>query len=231
MKNSIFIVIIFAAFLSSCTQYQKNQIELNKAYELSDNNNSEKDLQEALRIYRGVIDQQVYAQKRMSSVYKLLGDRSFAMEQFAYAVKYYSEALKITPTNINLHYQLGLSYANLYESTTDTEQRAIFLDNAEKEVFYAVDKDGENPKYLATLASIIGIYKNDPAQAMAYITKSLGFDATNIQYLFLLARLQYQLENYDASIDTYNKIIALSADSYNTRKNAEDNIRQIKQIR
>ncbi len=231
MKNRILIIIVFAIFMSSCTQYQKNQLELNKAYELSDHNNSEEDLREALKIYSSIIDQQVYAQKRMSYVYTILGDRSFANEQYAYAAKYYSEALKITPTNVNIHYRLGLSYANLYESTMDNEQRSKFLDNAEKEVVYALSKHEDNQRYLATLATIIGIYKDDPAKGLEYITKALSIDATNIEYLFILARLQYQLENYNASIDTYNRIIALSPDSYSTRQNAENNIRQIREIR
>ncbi len=231
MKIRILIIIILIGFVASCTRYQKNQMELNKAYELSDNNNSEEDLKKALQIYRSVIDQQVYAQKRIGSVYRLLADRSFAMEQYGYAAKYYLEALKITPTNINLHYQLGLTYANLYESTTDVEQRAKFLENAEREIAYAVNKDEENSRYLATFATVIGIYKNQPAEAITYITKALGFNATNVEYLFILARLQYQLENYSDSIDTYNRIIALSADSYNTRQNAEANIKLIRQIR
>ncbi len=225
------IIIIFATLLTSCTQYQKNQIELNKAYELSDNDNSEEDLRQALKIYSSVIDQQVYAQKRMSSVYRILGDRSFAMEQYGYAAKYYSEALKITPTNIEIHYQLGLTYANLYESTTDSEQRAKFLESAEKEVAYSLSKYDDNPKYLATFSTIVGIYKDEPERALTYITKALSIEPTNIQYLFILARLQYQLENYSASINTYERIITLSPDSYNTRQHAEANIKQIREIR
>lgn len=233
MKNITIIIfaIIFTILLTSCTQYQKNQMELNKAYELSDNDNSDEDLRKALKIYGSIIDQQVYAQKRMSSVYTLLGDRSFAMEQYSYAANYYSEALKITPTNIAIHYKLGLSYANLYESTMDNEQRARFLENAEKEVAYALSKMDDNPRYLATYATIIGIHKNEPSDALRYITKALSIDATNIEYLFVLARLQYQLENYLASIDTYERIIALSKDSYNTRQYAEANIRQIREMR
>lgn len=231
MKKKILIISILAFFVVSCTQHQKNKMEMNKAYDLSVDAETEEDLQEALKIYGGIIDQKIYAQKRMGFVYRLLGDRSLAMEQYGYAAKYFTEALKITPTNPSLHYGLGISYANLYESSTDDDQRKGFLKKSENSLKYALEKDSENPNYYAALATVVGIYKGNYDEAMKYITRALNYGANNIEYLFILARLQYQLESYNDSINTYNLIVDLSPDSYSTRQNAENNIKQIMQIR
>ncbi len=95
--NKLYIVtIIFISSLItfSCTQVQKNKMELDKAYDLSVDAQSEKELLEALKIYDSIINQKIYAQERMGVVYRLLGDRSLANEQYGYAAKYFTEAFK-----------------------------------------------------------------------------------------------------------------------------------------
>ena len=230
MKIKTIKIFALIIFMASCTQHQKNKMNLDKAYDLSVEAETEEQLQEALKIYGGIIEQKIYAQKRMAVVYHLLADRSLAMEQYGYAAKYFTEALKITPTKTSLHYGLGISYANLYESSTDENQKKNFLAKAESSLKYSIEKDSENPNYYAALATVVGIYKGDYNEAMKYITKALSYNANNVEFLFILARLQYQLENYNDSINTYNLIIKLSPDSYNTRQNAENNIKQIMQL-
>ncbi len=232
MKMPIIVIVFISTLITlSCTQVQKNKIALDKAYDLSVDAQTEEQLLQALKIYDSIINQKIYAQERMAVVYRLLGDRSLANEQYGYAAKYFTEALKITPNSVALHYWLGISYGNLYESATDINQKANFLQNAESNLRYAVQKDGENPNYYAALATVIGVYKGEYKEALGYILEALNSEPNNIEYLFILARIQYQLEDYNASINTYQIITDLSPDSYSTRENAQNNIKQILQIR
>lgn len=227
LTTLLFITLLF----TSCSEYSKNQRTLNKAFDLYTNAEDNKDLEEAARMYSSVINQKIYASERLAVVYRILGDRSLQSEQFGFAAKYYTEALKITPAKTSVHYGLGLAYANLYETSADANQKREFLVRAEEEIRYAVSKDAENPNYHATLATILGVYKGDTKAALDEISLALRYNPDNIEYIFLLARLEYDASDFEKSIRAYRRIIELSGDSYNTRKTAEENIAKINSMR
>lgn len=225
----IYILILFSVFSLSCGRGFKNKQELNKAYSLYEkgkNEDDDKALQDAGKKYQEIINQKIYAQDRLASVYRALAERSLAKTQYGYAAQYFAEGLKILPNSAYLRYGLGISYANLIESSDTEEKKKDFIERAYNNIKFAVEKDPENANYNAAYASILTAHLNRPKEALPHIEKALSVYGNNIDYLFVLARVQYEIGENEASANTYRNIIALSGDE-RVRKQAEDNIKRL----
>lgn len=231
LKALIFLFSIFLliSFLVSCSKGFKNKQQLNNAYSLYEkgkNKDDDEALLEAAKIYQEVINQKVYSQERLAAIYRTLAERSLAKSQFGYAAKYFSEALKILPNSPYLRYGLGLSYANLSESADNDAQKKDFLSKAENNIRFAISKDSNNPNYHAALASLLGVHQNKYQEALSSIDTALRIKNDNVDFLFILARIQYGLGNYQKSIEAYRRIVSLS-DEPRVREQANANIQSL----
>lgn len=225
----ISLLVFSCFFLMSCNQVFKNRFNLNRAYNLYEkgkNADDDKALLDVTDTYNDIINQKIYAQDRLGAVYRVLAERSLAKKQYAYSAKYFTEALKILPNSPYLRYGLGLSYANLAESADNEAQKTNFLARAESNIQFAINKDPNNPNYYAALSSLRGIQQNYYEEALGLINKSLETDPNNIDYLFILARIQYSLGNGKESIEAYRKIVNLAKEN-NIKQTALNNINQI----
>ena len=222
-------IIILTIFFISCNQVFKNRYNLNKAYSLYEkgkNKDDDEALLEITKTYNDIINQKIYAQDRLAAVYRTLGERSLAKSQYGYSAKYFSEALKILPNSPYLRYGLGISYSYLADSADTEEKKNDFINRAENNINFAIGKDANNPNYYAALASLKGIHQNHYEEALELINKAIALSPENIDYLFLLARLQYSLGNRDRAVEVYRRITNLS-DSSMVKQRALDNINQI----
>ena len=229
MKKNYKIIIIFVTILCSCNQVFKNRYNLNKAYTLYEKGKNEDDDKALLEItgtYNDIINQKIYAQDRLAAVYRLLGERSLAKAQYGYSAKYFSEALKILPNSPYLRYGLGISYSYLVESADTENKKKDFIERAENNINFAISKDASNPNYYAALASLKGIRQNYYKEALELINKAIKLSPNNEDYLFVLARLQYNVGNKDGAVEVYRKISNLT-ESTAVRQRALDNINQI----
>lgn len=230
-KASIFLFLIFflISFLISCSEGLKNKQQLSKAYSLYEKGKNKDDdtaLLEAGKIYQKLINQKIYSQERLAAVYRTLAERSLAKNQFGYSAKYFSEALKILPNSPYLRYGLGLSYANLSESADTAAQKKDFLDKAENNIRFAISKDNNNQNYHAALASLLGIHQNKYQEALKSIDTALKIQNDNVDFLFILARIQFGLGNYQKSIEAYRRIVSLSNEP-RVREQANANIQSL----
>lgn len=223
-------LLLFISIINiSCSQVITNRFNLGKAYNLYEkgkNEDDDKALLEITKTYNDIINQKIYAQERLASVYRTLGERSLVKEQYGYAAKYFSEALKIIPNSPYLRYGLGISYVNLAESSDDNTQREDFIDKAEKNIKFAISKDAKNPNYYAALASLKNSQEKKYEEALELINKSVELAPNNTDYLFILANIQYNLGNDDKAIEAYRKIANTTKENY-VKKRALENIDQI----
>ena len=225
----LLMIIVLVSIISCDTQVFKNRYNLNKAYSLYEkgkNADDDKALLDITSTYNNIINQKIYAQDRLAAVYRTLGERSLVKEQYAYSAKYFSEALKVLPNSPYLRYGLGISYANLAESADTYEKKTNFLQRAENNITFAINKDPNNPNYYAALASLKGIQQQDYEAAFENIKKAVEINQNNVDYLFILARIQYNRQNYDEAVAAYRKILDIATEN-NIKQTALNNINQI----
>ncbi|WP_028329922.1 tetratricopeptide repeat protein [Brachyspira alvinipulli] len=225
----IVLAICFLSLISCNMQIFSNRFNLNRAYNLYEKGKNEDDdqaLLEITSIYNDIINQKIYAQDRLASVYRVLGERSLAKQQYAYSAKYFTEALKILPNSPYLRYGLGISYANLADSADTPEKKTEFINRAETNINFAIGKDPNNANYYAALASLKGIQQDKYEEAFENISKAVEMSPDNIDYLFILARIQYSRENYNEAVAAYRKISNLATET-SIKQTALNNINQI----
>ncbi|WP_297278074.1 tetratricopeptide repeat protein, partial [uncultured Brachyspira sp.] len=212
----VVLTICFLSLISCNMQIFSNRFNLNRAYNLYEKGKNEDDdqaLLEITSIYNDIINQKIYAQDRLASVYRVLGERSLAKQQYAYSAKYFTEALKILPNSPYLRYGLGISYANLADSADTPEKKTEFISRAETNINFAIGKDPNNANYYAALASLKGIQQDKYEEAFENISKAVEMSPDNIDYLFILARIQYSRENYNEAVAAYRKISNLATET------------------
>lgn len=200
-------------FIISCSDIFKNRMKLNKAYSLYEkgkNEDDDKALEDITKTYQDIINQKIYAQERLGAVYRTLAERSLAKSQFGYAAQYFTEALKVLPNSPYLRYGLGISYANLAESSDNEEQKKDFINRAKNNFQFAISKDMGNPNYYAALASLIAVHEAKYEEALKLIDKALTMSPDNVNYLFILGRIEYGLNNYTKAIEAYRRIVNIS---------------------
>ncbi|MEI0602956.1 hypothetical protein R4K55_01950 [Brachyspira alvinipulli] len=225
----VVLTICFLSLISCNMQIFSNRFNLNRAYNLYEKGKNEDDdqaLLEITSIYNDIINQKIYAQDRLASVYRVLGERSLAKQQYAYSAKYFTEALKILPNSPYLRYGLGISYANLADSADTPEKKTEFISRAETNINFAIGKDPNNANYYAALASLKGIQQDKYEEAFENISKAVEMSPDNIDYLFILARIQYSRENYNEAVAAYRKISNLATET-SIKQTALNNINQI----
>ena len=80
----VVLTICFLSLISCNMQIFSNRFNLNRAYNLYEKGKNEDDdqaLLEITSIYNDIINQKIYAQDRLASVYRVLGERSLAKQQ------------------------------------------------------------------------------------------------------------------------------------------------------
>ncbi|WP_300368468.1 tetratricopeptide repeat protein [Brachyspira sp.] len=225
----IILIICFLSVMSCNKQVFRNRFNLNRAYNLYEkgkNEDDDKALLEITSTYNDIINQKVYAQDRLAAVYRVLAERSLVKQQYVYSAKYFSEALKILPNSPYLRYGLGISYVNLVESADTFEKKSNFMQRAENNITFAISKDPNNANYYAALASLKGLQQENYDEAFENIKKAVEISPDNVDYLFLLARIQYSRGNYKEAVAAYRKILNMPVEN-SIKQTVLNNINQI----
>lgn len=226
MKKIYFISVLILIFIYSCSDVAVNRMKLNKAYSIYEkgkNKDDDKALEDITKTYQDIINQKIYAQDRLAAVYRTLAERSLAKSQYGYAAQYFTEALKTLPNSPYLRYGLGISYAHLAESADNEEQKKDFITRAENNMKFAISKDEANPNYYAALASLLAVHKGQYEDALELINKALTISPDNVDYLFILGRIEYSLGNYTKAVGTYRRITAITQEP-RIKQQAQENI-------
>ncbi len=223
------LIICFISIVSCNKQVFINRFNLNRAfnlYEKGKNADDDKALLEITSTYNDIINQKIYAQDRLAAVYRVLAERSLVKQQYVYSAKYFTEALKILPNSPYLRYGLGISYANLSESADTYEKKSNFIQRAESNITFAINKDPNNANYYAALASLKGVQQDNYEEAFENIKKAVEMSPDNPDYMFLLARIQYSRRNYNEAVAAYRKILNMPVEN-SVKQTVLKNIEQI----
>ena len=106
------------------------------------------------------------------------------------------------------------------------EKKSNFIQRAENNIRFAIDKDPNNANYYAALASLKGMHQDNYEEAFDNIKKAVEMNPSNADYLMLLARIQYSRGNYNEAVAAYRKILNLPVEN-NVKETVLKNIEQI----
>lgn len=209
MKRYLFLFIVTAALLNSCSQELDNRFDMDRAemvFSKEYNGRSIEELEEAAKIYREVIEQKIEAADKLVEVYQMLGEQSLHERHYSMAVRYFKQALSVEPQSTGLHYYTGISYGHWAHGTMNAEQKADHLAKAEKHLRYAVENNPGIAKYHASLATLLSYDKGKHDEALEHIKQALRISENDIDYLFIKAAIEYNKEDYNRAISTYQDL-------------------------
>lgn len=230
-----FIISIFSiVFFSNCN-YNNRIRRLQELEEGVSRPTTEAELKEAIKKYERRVEDIIVAEGRVGIWYKILGSRYMDKKMYIKALECFQSALEYYPENQNLFYQTGLAASLVAKNAldfkltgTDVEQKRYYA-LAVSSYLRAIEID---PKYSKAIYSLSVLYifeLNKPHNAIPLLESVVQREQKPINHLFLLARAYYMIGENEKSISIYEKIISVTG-SAEQRKEAENNIRKIKEV-
>jgi tetratricopeptide (TPR) repeat protein len=168
------------------------------------------------------LEQTIQDVRDVGVYYRLLGIEYMDDMMFGPALDNFQSALEIYPRNKVLSYYAGLCSANLGVAHGNLSRRNELFERAERHYRYAVSLDGNYVEALYGL-SILYVFEMDrPMEALSYVERILMKEPSNIQALFLLARLRVLEGEYEGAVEIYDEIAETAKDPEMVQA-AEDN--------
>lgn len=232
MKKILFLVLCFALSLStlSCGKDSAKKIykkRIQKMERASSNPTNIEELEAAIEKYSNDIDEIVAKTEKTGMWYKLLGSRYIEKKMYSKAYDCYIKALDYYPENEILYYYAGTCAVHIAnESIADRNKCNEYLDIAERSYLRSLAID-DRYAYSLYGISVLYVYQlNKPQDAIKYLTKLLTIDTKNTDAMFVLSNAYYLTRNYDAAVDTLQKLKKI-AKSDKIKQKAQENIQQI----
>lgn len=177
------------------------------------------DLRKAISLYEAKIEEYVKDAAQTGSYWKILASRLSDKGLHTEALDALSRAIAYTPEDTALHYLRGVSAGILAKSTLGLyEQQQYYYDLAEKSFLRSIEL---NNRYIRPRYSLGVLYTFDldrPDDAIPQLEKYLELSPnskpinSDIDAMFVLARAYYMVEEYQNSVDLYDRIIANTRD-------------------
>ena len=196
----------------------------------TENTESIEDVRRNIALYEKRIEQHVADAVKTGAYWKILALRLQDMGLHGEALKALERAIYYTPEDAALHYATGLSAGVMAKSVhlfpgSDNTERERYYATAEDGFLRAIELDG---RYLRPRYSLGVLYVFDldrPEDAVPHLELYLTLSRNDVDTMFVLARAFYMLENYNAAVELYDRIITLTRDEQK-RIDAQNN-RQI----
>ncbi len=139
------------------------------------------------------------------------------------ALRYLEMALEVYPDNELLHYYSGLCSAKMGKAMIgDADRRGSWLKLAEQYYRRAIELYPGYSQALYGLAILFVYELSRPSEAEPLLVKLTTIESQNIDALFLLANVYYQLGRYDEAIQQYETIERVSKISERVEKAGEN---------
>ena len=162
-------------------------------------------------------------------IYNYLGELYYKQDNLKLALYSYEQSIKINPYDSNIYYYLGIIYEQLLNpiKAIKNYKQAIQMDNNNIDLIYRLGmilyKEGEFKKsieylrryvvsnyddivVLEILADVLNQLDRFPESIEIY-KKLINFDNQNTDYQFKLAKLYWDLEDYEKSKYYYNLLL------------------------
>jgi cytochrome c-type biogenesis protein CcmH/NrfG len=187
------------------------------------------DLKKAIEEKRAEVEKKVTAAKDLGVYYKMLAIKYLDADMYGLALDSLSKAIEIFPENSQLFYYSAVSSARMAKAQTADPQKTETLFQ-QAEAFYkrAIFLDPTYTEAEYGLAVLYAFERGAPEKAEPLLKSILEKNKSDMDALFLLARVYYQTGRSMEAIEVYDKILGMKQPE-KIQKQAEDNKKQIEE--
>ncbi len=207
-------LVLIVSFLSvSCDREEQRMLDRLLKTETGEYSGEEIDserveeLDRHIRRYADEVEQIVKETGKLGIYYRMLALDYLDQEMYGPAEEYFLRALEIYPNNHVLHYYTGLTQAQLSGAQPGGAERNAKLEEAAYHQERAIEL---KPDYFDALyaLSVLYIFELDmPLSAEEYVLRALDVRSSNINSLFLLARIRVIQGRFEEAVEIYDQII------------------------
>lgn len=134
-----------------------------------------------------------------------LADRLIAQRMWNEAARYLEIAQDIMPGSTGIAYRKGLVYYNLAYTSSNSSQQDLFIKKAEERLLFVLKQEPENPDALYLLC-LMALHRKNTTLAYEYIAKAYKVNPKNVDILFALARVYYEMGDYEQAKKVYGRL-------------------------
>ncbi|MDR1902266.1 MAG: tetratricopeptide repeat protein [Treponema sp.] len=177
------------------------------------------DLRKAIALYEEKIEQHVRDAAQTAVYWKILATRFQDRGLYNQALEALERAVYYAPEDASLYYLSGLSAARIAKSALDfsgngdvtVQSRHYAL--AEQAYLRAIALDDRylRPRYGLAILYVYELAR--PAEAVPHLLKYLEISTIDTDAMFVLAAAYYMTEDYQGSLEMYDKIIVTTKDA------------------
>jgi tetratricopeptide (TPR) repeat protein len=236
----LLVAVIFVALVALVYHY-----ELNKGYRdlakrivgLSSNKGTPQtvdELKKAIALYENQIEINVKTGAQTGVYWKILAIRLADKSMHKDALQAYEKALYYNADDPTLFYLTGESASVAAASTLDFNPNSVAerernLNLAESAYLRSIELDPTYAKPRLGLGILYAIDMDRAADALPHLERYLQIMPNDISGMAVMARAYYMTENFERSIELYNRIIARTKDP-KVKAEAQNNIEVIRNI-
>ncbi|MEW5766953.1 MAG: tetratricopeptide repeat protein [bacterium] len=197
---NILIVLTLTFLIAGCGDQASKYYQRGLEYSRSD---KPEDWERAIAEFKKIIELKVRAYDRTAHLYRKLGDHLLSRGFWDEAIKYYRQALELQPGLAELHYSLGICYANKGVLEENYLAEAI----KEYEAAIRLDADFAEPHY--GLGMVYFFKKGEHERGIAYFKEAIRLEPKYAEAHLALAKAYYQLHRYEEALARYDHVIKL----------------------
>jgi tetratricopeptide (TPR) repeat protein len=219
----IFVVVVLvslAAYWASMRERDRNRTGFAQriiSEGPSETTESIEEVRRNIALYEKRIEQHVADAARTGAYWKILAIRLQDRDLHGEALQALERAIYYTPIDPALHNAIGLSAAVMAKSIhlfpgRETFERDQYFTLAEEAYLRAIELDSRylRPRY--GLAVLYVFELDRPEEAIPHLEQYLQISRNDIDTMFVLARANYMLDNFQAAVELYDRIITLARD-------------------
>lgn len=134
-----------------------------------------------------------------------LADRLIVQKMWNEAARYLEIAQDIMPGSTGIAYRKGLVYYNLAYTSSTLSQQDLYAKKAEERLLFVLKQEPENPDALYLLC-LMALHKKNTGLAYEYISRAYKVNPKNVDILFALARVYYEMGDYEQAKKVYGRL-------------------------
>jgi len=230
----LIVICLLSCFLLpvSCGREKREYAELLSEFEPEEYADQEASEETIRELEKKIGDTKKEVERTINATYdlalynKMLAVEFIELEMYGPALDALKKAIEISPANRLLFYYAGVCSAQMSKSTTNEADRQRYLEDAEFYYLRAIDLKNNYVEALFALSVLYVFEMNKPLDAKTLLEQVLEYSSSNMQAMFLLARVNVQLGDVEAAIELYEKIEE-SSNIEDEQREAESNKKQL----
>jgi tetratricopeptide (TPR) repeat protein len=132
-------------------------------------------------------------------------DKAYNNGDYISSMEILEKALSNDPTNIEIHYRIGILLSRMGEYKKSIKHLDTVLDSEYKYVYHP---------HVLTLKGFAQTQINDLKGAKESLTESLKYEGENLKTLSILSFIHYQAKEYEVSIRIYDRILLINPNHF-----------------